>query len=280
MRRSLEWCRIARGSGQPGDFDVPVIIVFAASDRAAWRRSIGIGIGAIVVYGSAPTAHSITAHCPPAHDEDSDITAHCPPAYDEDSDALAGAALGSPSVMSKSAICSRRPSESTKTPISARCSAAFFLVGVATSAFSSSSAHQVLDSSASVERAGKADRLKHVEDLVSADDAIAVELTGPSDIVIRDRYGNVLFAVDHSARMTTVGKRRGRRAIFPEAPGTEERALPEGCEGAFSPYVEPLIAVALTPSNTRPQGPQRRARQVVRGTPHHQGWRHRRQGDR
>jgi hypothetical protein len=101
----LEWCRIARGSGQPGDFDVPVIIVFAASDRAAWRRSIGIGIGAIVVYGSAPTAHSITAHCPPAHDEDSDITAHCPPAYDEDSDALAGAALGSPSVMSKSAIC-------------------------------------------------------------------------------------------------------------------------------------------------------------------------------
>jgi len=72
--------------GQPGDFDVPVIIVFAASDRAAWRRSIGIGIGAIVVYGSAPTAHSITAHCPPA--------------YDEDSDALAGAALGSPSVMS------------------------------------------------------------------------------------------------------------------------------------------------------------------------------------
>jgi hypothetical protein len=111
----LEWCRIARGSGQPGDFDVPVIIVFAASDRAAWRRSIGIGIGAIVVYGSAPTAHSITAHCPPAHDEDSDITAHCPPAYDEDSDALAGAALGSPSVMSKSAICSRRPSENTKT---------------------------------------------------------------------------------------------------------------------------------------------------------------------
>ena len=100
-RRSLEWCRIARGSGQPGDFDVPVSIVFAASDRAAWRRSFGIGIGAIVVYGSAPTAHSITAHCPPAHDEDSD--------------ALAGAALGSPSVMSKSAICSRRPSENTKT---------------------------------------------------------------------------------------------------------------------------------------------------------------------
>jgi len=92
--------RRINGLGIRSDFDVPIIIVFAASDRAAWRRSFGIGIGAIVVYGSAPTADSITAHCPPAHDEDSDITAHCPPAYDEDSDALAGAALGSPSVMS------------------------------------------------------------------------------------------------------------------------------------------------------------------------------------
>jgi hypothetical protein len=86
--------------GQPGDFDVPVTVVFAAPDRAARRRPIGIGIGAIVVHGSSPTAHNITAHCPPAHDENSDITAHCPPAHDEDSDPLAGAALGGPSVMS------------------------------------------------------------------------------------------------------------------------------------------------------------------------------------
>ena len=103
-------CRIARGSGQPGDFDASVIIVFAASDRAAWRRSIGIGIGAIVVYGSAPAAHSITVPCPPASDEAHSITVPCPPASDEDIAALAGAALGSPSVMSKSAIYSRRPS--------------------------------------------------------------------------------------------------------------------------------------------------------------------------
>jgi hypothetical protein len=47
------------------------------------------------------------------------------------------------------------------------CAAADFLIGVATSALSSSSsAHQVLDLSASVERAGKADRLMHVESLV------------------------------------------------------------------------------------------------------------------
>jgi hypothetical protein len=90
-------CRIARGSGQSGGFDVPAIVVFAASDRAAWRRPIGIG--AIVdrrVHAPAPASHDITALGSPAHDEDSA--------------ALAGAALGSPSVMSKSAIYSRRPS--------------------------------------------------------------------------------------------------------------------------------------------------------------------------
>jgi hypothetical protein len=108
--RSLEWCRIARGSGQPGDFDVPVIVDFAAPARAARRRpiGIGIGIGAISVHGAAPTDHNITAHCPPPYDDDSDITTHRPPAHDEDSDALAGAALGGASVMSESAIRSRR----------------------------------------------------------------------------------------------------------------------------------------------------------------------------
>ena len=86
--------KVTIGSGQPGDFDVQAIVVFAAPDLAAWRRPIGIGIGAIVVHGSAPTDHDIPAHCPPAHDEDSE--------------ALAGVALGGPSVMSASAIRSRR----------------------------------------------------------------------------------------------------------------------------------------------------------------------------
>jgi hypothetical protein len=39
---------------------------------------------------------------------DHNITAHCPLARDEDSDALAGAALGGPSVMSEPAIRSRQ----------------------------------------------------------------------------------------------------------------------------------------------------------------------------
>jgi hypothetical protein len=79
----------SRSGREPGGFVVPAIVVFAAPDLAAWRRPIGIGMGAIVVHGAAPTAHNITAHCPPAHDEDSD--------------ALAGAAAsfraGGPSVM-------------------------------------------------------------------------------------------------------------------------------------------------------------------------------------
>jgi hypothetical protein len=83
---ALEWCRIARGPGQPGDFNVSFIVDFAALARAAWRRPIGIGIGAIVVHGAASTDHDITAYRPPAHDEDSG--------------ALACAALGGPSVMS------------------------------------------------------------------------------------------------------------------------------------------------------------------------------------
>jgi hypothetical protein len=118
------------------------------------------------------------------------------------------------------------------------CSATFLLIGVATSA-STSPTHQSLASSTTVERAGKADPLKHIEVSAGTNVAIAVELRGASDIVIRDRDGNILFAVDQSARTTTVGKQRRQRA---SSPPTVERALPHGCEGAFSPYAEPARA--------------------------------------
>jgi hypothetical protein len=42
-----------------------------------------------------------------------------------------------------------------------------------------------------------------------------------------------LLAVDHSARATIVGK---RGAV---APAQAQDPIPEECEGAFSPYVEP-----------------------------------------
>ena len=53
---------------------------------------------------------------------------------------------------------------------------------------------------------------------------------------------NILFAVDRSARTTTVGKQRRQRASSPPA---VERALPDGCEGAFSPYAEPARAQVI-----------------------------------
>ena len=61
-----------RGCSRGWDFDAPVVaasfIVFGVPDRAAWRSPIGIGT--IIDHGSA-TDHNITAHCPPAHDENS-----------------------------------------------------------------------------------------------------------------------------------------------------------------------------------------------------------------
>jgi hypothetical protein len=122
------------------------------------------------------------------------------------------------------------------------CSAALLLISVATSAFGTSSTHRGLVASVSVERAGKADRLTPIKGSKNASDAIAVELTGPSNVVIRDRDGNILFAVDHATRTTTVGKQLRERATFPATPPAVERALPDGCEGAFSPYVEPTRA--------------------------------------
>jgi hypothetical protein len=119
------------------------------------------------------------------------------------------------------------------------CSIAVSLIGVATSASSTSKSLQ-FEPLASVERAGKSDCLTHVKG--SAGGAIAVELTGTSNVVIRDREGNILFAVDHAARTTTVGKQRKRGATTSrEVPGVV-KSLPDGCEGAFSPYADPARA--------------------------------------
>jgi hypothetical protein len=60
-----------------------------------------------------------------------------------------------------------------------------------------------------------------------------------ASVVVRDVEGNIIFAVDHLARTTTVGKQHSRRGTFPNNPTAVERELPEGCEGAFSPYVDP-----------------------------------------
>jgi hypothetical protein len=122
------------------------------------------------------------------------------------------------------------------------CLAALLLIGVATSASGTSSTRQSVVAPVSVERTGKGDRLTRFKGSRGASDAIAVELSGPSDVVIRDRDGNILFAVDHAARTMTVGEQRRRRATVPDTPRAVESPLPDGCEGAFSPYTDPARA--------------------------------------
>jgi hypothetical protein len=83
-----------------------------------------------------------------------------------------------------------------------------------------------------VERSHKGDRLTHLQPRGGANYSIAVEMIATSNVIVRDKGGNILFAVDHSSRTTTVGKKIKRRAVFPE-PRKVERELPDGCEGAF-----------------------------------------------
>jgi hypothetical protein len=129
--------------------------------------------------------------------------------------------------------------------IAAFCSASLMFVTQATSALSHSSTRPTAESLAQVNRTAKADRLARAREVQSSANAIAIELTGLSDVVIRDRRGFVLFAVDHSGRTTIVGKQGGGRVTLPAAPAQAHEAVPEGCEGAFSPYVEPSKAHIL-----------------------------------
>jgi hypothetical protein len=123
--------------------------------------------------------------------------------------------------------------------------ASLMLLTQATSALTRSSMRAPTQSVAQVNRTSKSDGLAQARVVQGSANAIAVELTGPSDVVIRDRRGFVLFAVDHATRTTIVGKQGGGRAIVPSAPAQAHEPVPEGCEGAFSPYVEPSKAHIL-----------------------------------
>jgi hypothetical protein len=122
------------------------------------------------------------------------------------------------------------------------CSAAVLFVAVAVSASTAPSApHVAVDPSLSVDHSFKGDRLTHYKAFGAARSSIAVEMSGASDVVVRDGQGNVLFAVDSAARTTVVAKSSGRPASR-QVTAPAERDLPEGCEGAFSPYAEPSMA--------------------------------------
>jgi hypothetical protein len=103
----------------------------------------------------------------------------------------------------------------------------------------------------SVERANKTDRIVapsnvHGEYLT----AISVEVAGKSDAVItvRDRDGRMLYRLDPAGHTTIVSKRviskpaRPRPPAYETTPSGVDKGLPDGCEGAFSPFVEPTMA--------------------------------------
>jgi hypothetical protein len=129
--------------------------------------------------------------------------------------------------------------------VTALCAASLMLIAQGTSALSNPSRSAAPASFAHVDRTAKSDRLMRPRGAGSSANAVAIEFSGPSDVVIRDQRGNIVFAVDHSARTTIVGKQGGGRLTSPEVPGEAHKPLPEGCEGAFSPYVEPSKAHIL-----------------------------------
>jgi hypothetical protein len=85
--------------------------------------------------------------------------------------------------------------------------------------------------------------------------AISVEVAGMSDAVVtvRDRDGRMLYRLDPAERTTIVAKPMTQTPAAPSpsgyglapvqpSPSDATRELPDGCEGAFSPYVEPSMA--------------------------------------
>jgi hypothetical protein len=118
-------------------------------------------------------------------------------------------------------------------------SAAALFVAVATIASTTPSSPVAIHQLQWVDRVHKGDLLTHSNTPKDAGSSISVELSARSDVVIRDRAGNILFAVDNSARATTIAKRSGRGAPAMKANPPGEMDLPDGCEGAFSPYAEP-----------------------------------------
>jgi hypothetical protein len=128
--------------------------------------------------------------------------------------------------------------------VAAFCGALLLIITQATTALSHSSIGPTTESVAVFNRMSKSDRLMRATEVQGSANAIAIELTGPSDVVIRDKRGFILFAVDHLARTTIVGKQDGGRLASP-APAQVHEPVPEGCEGAFSPYVEPTKAHIL-----------------------------------
>jgi len=112
---------------------------------------------------------------------------------------------------------------------------------------------------ATIERTHKSDRLvsfvKTAANTSGLTDSAfaAIEVAGPlaSAIVVRDQNGRVLYSADPATRTTLIAKRPISPAALPlakdrDSPDPKEASppdeIPEGCEGAFSPYAAPRMA--------------------------------------
>jgi hypothetical protein len=81
---------------------------------------------------------------------------------------------------------------------------------------------------------------------------VEVEVNGRLDaaITLRDRDGQVLYRADPINHVTTVAKRATSSRTVPALPAAEPEStapkaapeMPDGCEGAFSPYAAPRMA--------------------------------------
>jgi hypothetical protein len=121
-------------------------------------------------------------------------------------------------------------------------SAAALSLAVATIASTTPSSPVAIHQLQWVDRIHKGDLLTHSKTPKDTGSSISVELSARSDVTIRDRAGNVLFAVDNTARATTMAKQPGHSTPPLKTNLPVEMELPTGCEGAFSSYAEPSKA--------------------------------------
>jgi hypothetical protein len=100
-----------------------------------------------------------------------------------------------------------------------------------------------------VERTNKTDRVVRAFNVRGADTpSFSVEITSSRDaaVTIVDRNGSILYRASPTERTTIVAKRAAPPPVLPASKeigsSDAESQLPDGCESAFSPYVEPGMA--------------------------------------
>jgi hypothetical protein len=105
-----------------------------------------------------------------------------------------------------------------------------------------------------VERTNKSDRVVRAFNVRNTvPPPFSVEIVGSHNtaVTIRDHDGSILYRVSPAERVTVIAKRPMQKPVAaperltaPTEMGSSDaaRELPDGCESAFSPYVEPSMA--------------------------------------